>query len=189
MDIVIIFTELVRKYPGLEIAGTYSPRFRSKSAQESDGIIEMINASNPDIVWVGLGTPKQEKWMAKHVGKVKAAVMIGVGAAFAFHSGSVKWAPKWIRKLGLEWAFRFIQEPKRMWRRNLDSLIFLIKTVFLAFYRIFELCTFKDRKAAALIRSRLGFCSRACSPDGLKELEVGQKSQNNSVPVDPENSL
>ncbi len=161
--------ELARKYPGLQIAGTYSSPFGPLTAQETDRIIEMINSSNPDIVWVGLGTPKQEKWMAKHVGKIRAAAMVGVGAAFAYHSGSVRWAPGWIRKLGLEWAYRLVQEPKRMWRRNLDSLIFLTKVMYQLLCRGFEFGTFKCRKAVSLIRTKLGACAEVNLPDDLEK--------------------
>ena len=143
--------ELAKKCPGLEIAGTYSFPFGTLSSQESSGIIERINRSNPDIVWVGLGTPKQEKWMAKQIGQINASVMIGVGAAFAFHSGSVKWAPGWVRCLGLEWAYRLIQEPKRMWRRNLDSLTFLTKVMYQLFRRGLVFGILKYRDAMSLI--------------------------------------
>lgn len=116
-------------YPGLEIAGTYCPPFRELPANEDEFIIEKINATNPDIVWVSLGAPKQEKWMAAHLSKVHATAMIGVGAAFDFHSGNIKWSPPWVQKLGIEWAYRLVQNPRRMWRRNLDSPIFLTKVV------------------------------------------------------------
>ena len=117
-------------YPGLKVVGTYCPPFRPLSEQEDREIIDHINAAKPDIVWVGLGAPKQEKWMANHLGKIKATAMIGVGAAFDFHSGNVKWAPGWIRRIGMEWAYRLALEPKRMWRRNLDSPIFLTKVLY-----------------------------------------------------------
>lgn len=129
---------LARKYPGLEIAGTCSSSIKSIDAQDKERIVEKINSSDPDIIWVGLGSPEQEKWMARHLGKVKAPVMIGVGAAFAFHSGTARWAPGWIRKLGLEWAYRLVQEPKRMWRRDLDSLIFIIKVIYQLWRRILK---------------------------------------------------
>jgi len=116
-------------YPGLQVAGTYCPPFRQLSEKEDQAVIDQINTAKPDIVWVGLGAPKQEKWMADHVGRIAATAMIGVGAAFDFHSGNVKWAPDWIRKAGLEWAYRLALEPKRMWRRNLDSPIFLTKVI------------------------------------------------------------
>ena len=120
---------LQEKFPGLEVAGTYCPPFRTLTEREDAAIVEQINKSQPDIVWVGLGAPKQEKWMADHLGKIEAFVMIGVGAAFDFHSGNVKWAPMWIRKLGIEWAYRLALEPRRMWRRNLDSPLFLCKVL------------------------------------------------------------
>jgi N-acetylglucosaminyldiphosphoundecaprenol N-acetyl-beta-D-mannosaminyltransferase len=118
-----------RVYPGLQVAGTYCPPFRPISDKEDEQIVGMINGTKPDIVWVGLGAPKQEKWMADHLGKIRATAMIGVGAAFDFNSGNVKWAPHWMRKCGLEWVYRFAQDPKRMWRRNLDSPIFLLKVM------------------------------------------------------------
>lgn len=120
---------LAQKFPGLKVAGTYSPPFRKLTHQEDAKIIEDINSAGPDIVWVGLGSPRQEKWMASHVGKITATAMIAVGAAFDFHSGNVKWAPTWLRRLGLEWAYRFAKEPRRMWRRNLDSPLFLLRVI------------------------------------------------------------
>jgi N-acetylglucosaminyldiphosphoundecaprenol N-acetyl-beta-D-mannosaminyltransferase len=79
----------------------------------------MINRSRADIVWVGLGTPKQERWMAEHLGRIEASVMVGVGAAFDFHAGLVKHAPRWMQRSGLEWLFRVLVEPRRLWRRYL----------------------------------------------------------------------
>jgi hypothetical protein len=112
-----------QKFPGMKIAGVYSPPFSTRSHDES-AIIERINDTQPDIVWVGLGCPKQEKWMLANVGRIDAPAMIGVGAAFDFHSGVVKWAPKWIRKSGMEWLFRLALEPRRMWRRNFRGMQF-----------------------------------------------------------------
>lgn len=117
--------ELSKKYPRLKVAGTYCPPFRAFSAQEDSRCIDYINSCKPDIVWIGLGAPKQEKWMNQHLGQIRAAAVIGIGAAFDFHSGQKKWAPQWIRALGIEWAYRLLQEPKRMWRRNLNSFVFL----------------------------------------------------------------
>ncbi len=112
-------------FPGLEVAGTYCPPFRPLSQKEDVQVVEMINATKPDIVWVGLGAPKQEKWMAAHQGKIQAAAMIGVGAAFDFHSHNKKWAPVWFRRMGCEWMFRLLVEPKRMWRRNVNNILFV----------------------------------------------------------------
>jgi len=117
---------LGERFPGLLVAGTFSPPFRPLTEEEDAPIVQKINATRPDVVWVGLGAPKQEKWMAAHVGRIAAAAMIGVGAAFDFHSGNVKWAPRWVREIGMEWAWRLAHEPRRLWRRNLDSPLFLL---------------------------------------------------------------
>lgn len=105
------------RYPGLKIVGTYSPPFRPLTATEDREIIDMINTTSPDIVWVGLSTPKQEHWMAEHVAQLTGCVLIGVGAAFDFHSGVTKQAPLWIQRSGFEWLFRLLTEPRRLWRR------------------------------------------------------------------------
>lgn len=107
------------RHQGLQIAGIYCPPFRDLSDTEDAAMLEQINRVHPDIVWVGLGTPKQEKWMAEHVGKINATVLIGVGAAFDFHSGSARRAPLWTRRVGLEWAYRMLHDRKR-WRRYVD---------------------------------------------------------------------
>jgi N-acetylglucosaminyldiphosphoundecaprenol N-acetyl-beta-D-mannosaminyltransferase len=112
-------------FPGIEIAGFYSPPFRELTRDEDAAIVERINAARPTILWVGLGAPKQEKWMARHAGIISAAAMIGVGAAFDFHSGRKPWCPAPLRAAGLEWAYRLAHEPRRLWRRNIDSLLFL----------------------------------------------------------------
>jgi N-acetylglucosaminyldiphosphoundecaprenol N-acetyl-beta-D-mannosaminyltransferase len=121
---------LSAQYQGLAIAGTYCPPFRTLSTEEDLAIVEQINMTQPDIVWVGLGAPKQEKWMAAHLGRLSSTSMVGVGAAFDFHSGNITWAPRWVRKLGVEWAYRLALEPRRMWRRNLDSPLFLLLVVY-----------------------------------------------------------
>ena len=121
--------KLSKMYPGLQVAGTYSPPFKPLSKKEDRIIVEKINATYPDIVWVGLGTRKQEMWMAKHLGKIKATAMMGVGQAFDIHSGMIKWAPFRIRRVGLEWAYRLAKEPKRLWRRNLETPIFAYKVI------------------------------------------------------------
>jgi N-acetylglucosaminyldiphosphoundecaprenol N-acetyl-beta-D-mannosaminyltransferase len=120
---------LKRRYPGLIVAGTYSPPFRPLTPEEDERVVREINSTRPDIVWVGLGAPKQERWMLHHHHRVRATALIGVGAAFDFHSGNVPWAPVWVRKLGLEWAHRLCVNPRRMWRRNLDSPRFLLRVL------------------------------------------------------------
>jgi N-acetylglucosaminyldiphosphoundecaprenol N-acetyl-beta-D-mannosaminyltransferase len=116
-------------FPGLNVTGFYCPPFRRLTSSEDKQIVRRINASKPDIIWVGLGSPKQEKWMAKHIGMINSTALIGVGAAFDFHSGQAKWAPAWMRKIGIEWAYRLAQEPGRMWRRNVNSFVFLAKVL------------------------------------------------------------
>jgi N-acetylglucosaminyldiphosphoundecaprenol N-acetyl-beta-D-mannosaminyltransferase len=105
-------------FPQLAIAGVYSPPFRLLSDEEDRKMIDVINGSGAHIVFTGLGCPKQEFWMAAHRGKIRA-VMIGVGAAFDYHAGTVKRAPLWMQQSGLEWLFRLVCEPKRLWRRYL----------------------------------------------------------------------
>ncbi|MBW4487528.1 MAG: WecB/TagA/CpsF family glycosyltransferase [Trichocoleus desertorum ATA4-8-CV12] len=107
---------LTQKFPDLAIADSYAPPFRSLTLKEEESDVQRINDSGASVVFVGLGCPKQEEWMARQQGKV-AAVMIGVGAAFSFHSGEVVQAPRWMMKLGLEWLYRFSQEPRRLWQR------------------------------------------------------------------------
>lgn len=113
---------LSKKYPKLQIAGMYSPPFRTMTLDEDKHVIEMINESNPDFIWVGLGAPKQEIWMAAHKEKING-LMIGVGAGFDFLAGTIKRAPKWMQKCGLEWFFRLTQDPQRLWKRYLKTNI------------------------------------------------------------------
>ncbi len=108
---------LVRTAPGLQVVGTFSPPFRALTPEEDRAIVDMINAARPDIVWVGLSTPKQERWMAAHREQIEAPVMVGVGAAFDFLAGTKRQAPLWMQRHGLEWLFRLCSEPKRLWRR------------------------------------------------------------------------
>ena len=110
---------LQRKYPGLKVVGAYSPPFRPLTEVENKQIVEQINQANPDIIWVGLGTPKQDLWMASHRKLLTAPVIIAVGAAFDFHTGRISQAPSWMQRIGLEWLYRLIQEPKRLWYRYL----------------------------------------------------------------------
>lgn len=107
---------LEKKYKGIEIAGMYSPPFRQLTDVEDVEIIERINSTNPDFVWVALGAPKQEKWMAYHQGRLKG-FMVGVGAAFDYFVGNLERAPEWMQKNSMEWIYRLIQEPKRLFQR------------------------------------------------------------------------
>ena len=108
-----------KQFPQLKIAGFYSPPFRPLDKKEKGEIIDKINEVSPDVLWVGLGCPKQQLWMSEHRGRLKVPVMVGVGAAFDFLSGNKKQAPKWMRNNGLEWLFRLVKEPKRLWKRYL----------------------------------------------------------------------
>jgi N-acetylglucosaminyldiphosphoundecaprenol N-acetyl-beta-D-mannosaminyltransferase len=108
---------LIIEYPQLAVAGVFCPPFRQLTQEEDDVVVDAINAARPDIVWVGLSTPKQEQWMASHVGWIDAPVMIGVGAAFDFLAGIKRQAPVWMQRNGLEWLFRLCLEPRRLWRR------------------------------------------------------------------------
>jgi N-acetylglucosaminyldiphosphoundecaprenol N-acetyl-beta-D-mannosaminyltransferase len=107
------------RHPGLNLVGGYAPPFRDLTVEEEDRIAQDINAARPDVVWAGIGVPKQEKWMARMRDRLEAPVLVGVGAAFDFHAGLVPQAPALMQRLGLEWLFRLAQEPRRLWRRYL----------------------------------------------------------------------
>ena len=107
---------LREEYPDIQIAGMYSPPFRALSAEEDGTIVEKINEAAPDFVWVGLGAPKQENWMHDHQGRVQG-LMVGVGAAFDYTAGNISRAPQWMQKHNLEWLYRLMQDPKRLFKR------------------------------------------------------------------------
>lgn len=114
-----LVARLRQRFPALRVAGIYTPPFRPLTADEDRTLVERINGSNADIVWVGLSTPKQEQWMAAHVGRLTAPALVGVGAAFDFHAGLKRQAPRWMQQSGLEWSFRLMTEPRRLWKRYL----------------------------------------------------------------------
>jgi N-acetylglucosaminyldiphosphoundecaprenol N-acetyl-beta-D-mannosaminyltransferase len=118
--LVQLTLELRRAYPGIKIVGGYSPPYRPLSAEEQARVAAEIDASEADVVWVGIGVPKQEKWMAQMRPQLKAPLLVGVGAAFDFHAGLVPQAPSWMQRLGLEWMYRLLHEPRRLWRRYLQ---------------------------------------------------------------------
>ena len=107
---------LTEQYPGIQIAGMYSPPFRPMTEEEDKAIVEHINAVSPDFLWVGLGAPKQERWMAQHQNRVKS-LMVGVGAGFDYYAGNIKRAPKWMQDCNLEWVYRLMQDPRRLFSR------------------------------------------------------------------------
>lgn len=123
--------KLEKKYPNMDIRGMYSPPFRPLTEEEDKEVVERINASGADIIWIGLGAPKQEKWMNAHKGKING-VMMGVGAGFDFHAGTIKRAPVWIQGIGFEWLYRLFQDPKRLIRR------YLVTNVKFFWYLIFS---------------------------------------------------
>lgn len=113
--------QLVLRFPALKIAGTHSPPFRPLLPEEEEDVVTRINSSGADLVWVGLSTPRQERWMQAMRPRLDASVLLGVGAAFDFHAGLLRQAPPWMRQSGLEWAFRLGVEPRRLWRRYLRN--------------------------------------------------------------------
>jgi N-acetylglucosaminyldiphosphoundecaprenol N-acetyl-beta-D-mannosaminyltransferase len=115
----LLAEKLQDRFPGLKVAGTYTPPFRPLAPAEKRQINDQINEAGPDLVWVGLGAPRQDLWMAEHRPHLAAPVLVGVGAAFDFHTGRIPQAPVWMRQSGLEWLFRLIQEPGRLWYRYL----------------------------------------------------------------------
>lgn len=115
----LLARRLQARFPGLAIAGTYGPPFRPLTTAEDEDVVTRLQAARADIVWVGLGTPKQERWMSDHVGRVGAPVLAGVGAAFDFHAGLKRQAPRWMQRTGLEWLFRLLTEPRRLAGRYL----------------------------------------------------------------------
>jgi N-acetylglucosaminyldiphosphoundecaprenol N-acetyl-beta-D-mannosaminyltransferase len=125
-----LVSRLMQRFPDMIVAGCRSPPFRPLTKEEDTADIQVINETHPDFVWIGLGMPKQEKWMAEHVGKIQAAALLGVGAAFDFVSGMTPRAPSWMQRSGLEWLFRLITEPRRLARRYLVyNVIFVARAL------------------------------------------------------------
>ncbi len=124
----LLAQKLKEKFPKLQIAGIYTPPFRQLNPDEEKQLQEQVRAAQPDILWVGLSTPKQEKFMAEYLPKLDATLMVGVGAAFDFHSGRVKQAPRWMQRCGLEWFYRLCSEPRRLGKRYLrNNPLFVLK--------------------------------------------------------------
>jgi len=115
--LVQLALNLRQRYPGVKIVGGYSPPHRPLTDEEEEAVVDEINRTGADVVWVGIGVPKQEKWMARMRERLTAPVLVGVGAAFDFHAGLVPQAPGWLQEAGLEWAYRLAHEPRRLWRR------------------------------------------------------------------------
>lgn len=163
---------LKKNYPGLKIAGVESPPFRPLTEEEDAEVIRRINASGASIVWVGLGAPKQEEWMYRHKGKINA-VMLGVGAGFDFHAGTVKRAPEWMRNHYLEWLYRLMQDPKRLWKRYVETNI---KFIFLSIPDAFTWKKYVDGdKKNLLIYAHYYYPDVASTGQILTELAEGLK--------------
>jgi N-acetylglucosaminyldiphosphoundecaprenol N-acetyl-beta-D-mannosaminyltransferase len=118
-SLVQLALNLRKRHPGINIVGGYSPPFRPMTAGEEDALVEQINEARPDVLWVGIGVPKQEKWMARMRERLDVPVMCAVGAAFDFHAGRISQAPSWMQERGLEWIYRIAQEPRRLLPRYL----------------------------------------------------------------------
>jgi N-acetylglucosaminyldiphosphoundecaprenol N-acetyl-beta-D-mannosaminyltransferase len=144
-----VLTDLVSnmqsRYPGVNIVGWHSPPFRPLSLEEDEQLVALINEHQPDFLWVGLGAPKQEKWIAAHLTKVNAPVQVGVGAAFDFHSGHVRRAPVWMQKSGLEWLYRMLQDRRLIKRYCATNPVFLA-----LFLRDFVVVNFRKVMGGAL---------------------------------------
>jgi N-acetylglucosaminyldiphosphoundecaprenol N-acetyl-beta-D-mannosaminyltransferase len=125
-----LVSNLTQLFPGLIVAGYRSPPFHPLTPEEEAAEVATINEARPDFVWVGLGTPKQDKWMAQHIGEIDATALLGVGAAFDFVAGAKRVAPVWMQRSGLEWMFRLGTEPRRLARRYLvGNAIFVVKAM------------------------------------------------------------
>jgi N-acetylglucosaminyldiphosphoundecaprenol N-acetyl-beta-D-mannosaminyltransferase len=119
--------EMLRRFPRIKIAGTYSPPFRSMTEVEEREFVASVRKSRPDIIWVGISTPKQERFMAHYLPMLNTTLMVGVGAAFLFHTDAIQDSPKWVKRAGMQWLHRFFQEPTRLWKRYLrNNPLFII---------------------------------------------------------------
>ena len=141
--IPILRERLERRFPRIQIAGSYSRRDPPSSTEADRASIEAVREANADIVFVGFGQPRQERWMLSHRNQLPSVVMIGVGAAFDFHAGRIQQAPAWMQRWGLEWLFRLLMEPRRLWRRYL-----LLNPFFLALWALQLLDLLRQRRTA-----------------------------------------
>lgn len=121
---------LKEQFPGLIVCGTHEPPFRALTAAEEDEVVRKIESARADIVWVGLGLLKQERWIAEHLGRINVPWMVGVGAAFDYHAGRVPWAPAFLRAMGLEWLFRLIVQPRLRAKRYWWSAVYVVQALF-----------------------------------------------------------
>jgi N-acetylglucosaminyldiphosphoundecaprenol N-acetyl-beta-D-mannosaminyltransferase len=124
---------LIARFPKLQVTGIYEPPFRPLNAQEQSELQENVRQARPDMMWIGLSTPKQERFMAEYLDKLDTTLMFGVGAAFDFHAGRVAQAPRWMQRSGLEWFFRLCSEPRRLWKRYLKNNPLFVARIFCQF--------------------------------------------------------
>lgn len=123
-----MLAKIKKGYAGMAVAGAYAPPFRPLTDEEDKAVTEQINSAQPDFIWVGLGAPKQEEWMYAHRGRLNA-VMIGVGAGFDYFAGQIKRAPKWMQRMYLEWFYRLLQDPKRLWNRYITTNVKFLRLI------------------------------------------------------------
>ena len=164
---------LARKYPDMKVVGMESPPYRTLTPEEDKEVVNRINASGADFVWVGLGAPKQERWMYEHRNRVHA-LMFGVGAGFDFHAGTVKRAPKWMREHYLEWFYRLMQDPKRLWKRY---VVTNIQFVGLSIADAFAWKKQQDKDKQTILMYSYDYMMSSCSSKKLKEWIDAQKEQ------------
>lgn len=139
-------TKLGSRFPRIRVAGTHTPPFREPTPEEEDEIVAMIDDSGADVVWIGLSTPDQERWMARFRPLLSAPVLVGVGAAFDIHAGRLRQAPRWMQRSGLEWLFRLAIEPKRLWRRYASVVPLFVWKVVRTSPRLLEHPSRSDRR-------------------------------------------
>lgn len=122
--------EMLRRFPWISIAGTYTPPFRSMTEEEGHELAEKVRLLQPDIIWVGLSSPKQDRFMSRYLPLLETKLMFGVGAAFLYHTGAIRDSPQWVKRAGLQWLHRLLQEPSRLWRRYAVNVpLFLFSAV------------------------------------------------------------
>ena len=137
-QVVTLLAKVLESKYGINAVGNYSPPFRALSQKEDEEVVSLINAARAHVLWIGLSTPKQERWMYEHRPKLRVPVVVGVGAAFDLNCGRSRQAPRWMREHGLEWSFRLVQEPRRLWRRYLiygSEFVWLVASELLSLRR------------------------------------------------------
>ncbi len=132
----ILRTTLEAKFPGLRVVGTYTPPFRALTEAEQDEVLTQVRASKPHILWVGLSTPKQERFMAQYIDRFEVPLLVGVGAAFDYHTGRIRDCPRWVKRAGLQWLHRLMQEPRRLWKRYLRNNPAFVWNIMLQLFKL-----------------------------------------------------